>query len=113
METYRECLRDAFDVPALSEVLNEIRARKIRVPGHLIDVSSSGCRVELAEPVEKGGLLRVILHGTDDSTHMALGAEVRWAFQAADGTWVAGLRFTGTTALLASKVLGFVPTGQT
>ena len=31
LETYRECLRDAFDVPALSEVLNEIRARKIRV----------------------------------------------------------------------------------
>ena len=99
--------------PLVMKVEVDIRARKVRVPGHLIDVSSSGCRVELAEPVDKGALLRVILHGTDDSTHMALGAEVRWAFQAADGTWVAGLRFTGTTALLASKVLGFVHTGMT
>ncbi len=31
LETYRECLRDAFDVPALHEVLNAIRSRKIRV----------------------------------------------------------------------------------
>jgi len=99
--------------PLVMKVDVDIRARKVRVPGHLIDVSGSGCRVELAEPVDKGALLRVILHGTDDSTHMALGAEVRWALQAADGTWVAGLRFTGTTALLASKVLGFVHSGMT
>jgi ATP-dependent helicase Lhr and Lhr-like helicase len=31
LETYRECLRDAFDVPALHEVLNGIRSRKIRI----------------------------------------------------------------------------------
>ncbi len=28
-------------------------------------------------------------------------------------TYAAGLRFTGTTALLAAKVLGFVHTGMT
>ncbi|HVV37134.1 MAG TPA: DEAD/DEAH box helicase, partial [Acidimicrobiales bacterium] len=31
LETYRECLRDAFDVPALQEILRDIQARKIRV----------------------------------------------------------------------------------
>lgn len=99
--------------PLVMKVDVDIRARKVRVPGQIIDVSGGGCRVEMAEPVAKGDLLRVILHGADDSTHMALGAEVRWVFQAADGTWVMGLRFTGTTALLASKVLGFVHTGLT
>jgi ATP-dependent Lhr-like helicase len=31
LETYRECLRDIFDMPALVELLREIRARDIRV----------------------------------------------------------------------------------
>ena len=31
LETYRECLRDAFDVPALHGLLHDIRSRKIRV----------------------------------------------------------------------------------
>jgi len=31
METYRACLRDIFDVPALAEVLSAIRSREIRV----------------------------------------------------------------------------------
>jgi ATP-dependent Lhr-like helicase len=31
LETYRECLRDQFDVPALQEILRDIQARKIRV----------------------------------------------------------------------------------
>ena len=29
LETYRECLQEQFDVPALREVLGDIRARKI------------------------------------------------------------------------------------
>jgi response regulator RpfG family c-di-GMP phosphodiesterase len=99
--------------PLVMKVEVDLRARKLRVPGQIIDVSGGGCRVELGEKIEKGDLVRVILHGADDSTHMALGAEVRWTRQASDGTWVAGLRFTGTTALLASKVLGFVHTGMT
>ena len=33
LETYRECLRDVFDVPALSELLEQIEARQIRVVG--------------------------------------------------------------------------------
>ena len=31
LETVRECLRDVFDVPALTEVLSGVRARRIRV----------------------------------------------------------------------------------
>jgi ATP-dependent Lhr-like helicase len=31
LETYRECLRDSFDVPALQEILRDIQGRKIRV----------------------------------------------------------------------------------
>lgn len=99
--------------PLVMKVEVDLRARKLRVPGQIIDVSGGGCRVELGEKIDKGDLVRVILHGADASTHMALGAEVRWTGQASDGTWVAGLRFTGTTALLASKVLGFVHTGMT
>ncbi len=31
LETYRECLRDAFDVPALTTMLTQIRDRRIRI----------------------------------------------------------------------------------
>ena len=31
LETYRTCLQDVFDVPALSEILRDVRARRIRV----------------------------------------------------------------------------------
>src|SRR6185369_3797235 len=31
LETYRECLKDVFDMPALVELLREIRSRQIRV----------------------------------------------------------------------------------
>ncbi len=30
-ETYRECLSDAFDLPALKELLNDVRSRRIRL----------------------------------------------------------------------------------
>ncbi|HXB54971.1 MAG TPA: PilZ domain-containing protein [Vicinamibacteria bacterium] len=99
--------------PLLMKVEIDIRARRIRVPGQTLDVSSSGCRVELGEPLAVGDLVRVILHGPSETTHLALGAEVRQHRVLADGTHVAGLRFTGTTALLAAKLLGFVHTGAT
>src|SRR5207302_338561 len=31
LETYRECLRDAFDVPALIELMTHVRSRQLRV----------------------------------------------------------------------------------
>jgi ATP-dependent Lhr-like helicase len=35
LETYRECLRDVFDMPALSEILRSVEQRQIRV--HTVD----------------------------------------------------------------------------
>ncbi len=35
LETYRECLRDVFDMPALIEILREIEQRKLRV--HVVE----------------------------------------------------------------------------
>ena len=91
----------------------DIRARKLRVPGQLLDASGSGCRIEVTEELAVGELVRVILHGHEDSTHVALGAEVRWHRVAPTGVHELGVRFTGTTALLAGKLLGFASTGLT
>jgi hypothetical protein len=99
--------------PLLMKVDIDIRARKLRVPGELVDASGAGCRLELKEPLEQGDLIRIILHGHEDSTHVALGAEVRWHRLAPSGAHVVGVRFTGTTALLAGKLLGFASTGMT
>ncbi len=99
--------------PLVLKVEIDIRARRIRVPGQTLDVSSSGCRVELREPLTVGDTVRVILHGPSETTHLALGAEVRQHRVLEDGTHVAGLKFTGTTALLAAKLLGFVHSGAT
>lgn len=99
--------------PLLMKLEIDIRARKVKVPGQMVDVSSSGCRVELREPLAPGDLVRLILQGPSESTHLALGAEVRQHRVLEDGTHVAGLKFTGTTALLAAKLLGFVHSGST
>jgi response regulator RpfG family c-di-GMP phosphodiesterase len=99
--------------PLLIKVEIDVRTRKVKIPGQLVDVSSTGCRVELGEPLTAGDLVRVTLHGPEGTTHLALGAEVRHHRLLADGTHAAGLKFTGTTALLAAKLLGFVHTGAT
>jgi CheY-like chemotaxis protein len=99
--------------PLLMKVDVDLRSRNLRVPGQIVDVGAAGCRIELGEPVEKGDHVRVVLHGVEDTTHLTLGAEVRWHRTTPEGLTVAGLRFTGTTALLASKVLGFVSTSST
>jgi DNA-binding response OmpR family regulator len=98
--------------PLMMKVEVHLRARKMKVMGQLLDASGSGCRVELPIDVGREELLRLVLQGQDASTHVALGAQVRWSEPTATG-WVAGCRFTGTTALLAGKILGFVSTGQT
>jgi ATP-dependent Lhr-like helicase len=40
LETYRECLRDAFDLPALQELLRDIEARRVRVATIELDLPS-------------------------------------------------------------------------
>lgn len=99
--------------PLLMKVEIDIRPRKVRVPGQIVDVSGTGCRVEMSDELNPGDPVRVILQAHEASTHVALGAETRWHRVAPDGTHVAGLRFTGTTALLAGKILGFVSSGST
>lgn len=99
--------------PFVLKVDVDLRSRKLQVPGQIVDASGGGCRLELHEPVDKGELVRIILHGAEDTTHLTLGGEVRWHRTTPDGLTVAGVRFSGTTALLASKVLGLVSGGGT
>jgi CheY-like chemotaxis protein len=114
-ETDRTEKRRRLRRPLLMKVDVEIRSRRVRVPGQIIDVSGGGCRVELKEPLEVGEHVRVVLHGHESTTHVTLGGEVRWHRVSPDdpALHVCGLRFTGTTALLAGKILGFVSTGLT
>jgi DNA-binding response OmpR family regulator len=99
--------------PLIMRVDVDVRSRKVKITGHLMDVSGSGCRLELTQAVEPGETIRVILHGYDASTYVALGAEVRWHRESSPGVHLIGARFTGTTALLAGKLLGFVSGGMT
>src|SRR5262249_48343355 len=94
--------------PLLMKVEVDLKEKKRKLMGQMLDVSGGGCRIELPEEVHTGELLRIILHGQDASTHVALGVEVRWHQPSPTGTHIAGCRFTGTTALLAGKILGFV-----
>ena len=79
--------------------------------GQIVDVSGSGCRIELKHPLEKGQSVGLTLYGVEGSTDLTLGAEVRWARPAHDGTQVAGLKFIGTAAVLAGRLLGTVSAG--
>ena len=76
------------------------------VPGQIVDASSSGCRVELPERVERGDTVKLTLHGVGGPTELALSAEVRWQRVSAEGAVLAGLRFTGTAVVFAGKLLG-------
>jgi ActR/RegA family two-component response regulator len=92
--------------PLLLRVDVEVAGRDGVVPGQIVDVSGSGCRVELNQPLEKGNAVRLTLYGVEGSTDLSLAAEVRWQRVAPDGTQVAGVKFTGTAAVLAGRLLG-------
>jgi CheY-like chemotaxis protein len=92
--------------PLLMRVDVEIDGRPGLVPGQIVDVSGSGCRIELKQPLETGRSVRLTLYGVEGSTDLTLAAEVRWQRQAPDGTQVAGVKFTGTAAVLAGRLLG-------
>ena len=91
----------------LMKVDVEVRSSKRRIQGQLLDASGSGCRVEVPEEVAAGELVRVTLHSHEESTHVALGAEVRWHVATSAGAHEVGLRFTGSTAAMAGQLLGF------
>ena len=92
--------------PLILRVDVEIVGEEGTFPGQIIDVSGSGCRIELKHPLEKGHNVRLTLYGVEGSTDLQLAAEVRWQRPAHDGTQVAGVKFTGTAAVLASRLLG-------
>ena len=96
--------------PLLMRVEIEAEGRDAPMPGQIVDVSGSGCRIELHQPLEKGDAVRLVLYGVEGSTDLSLGGEVRWQRKAPDGTEVAGIKFTGTAAVLAGRLLGTLST---
>ena len=91
----------------------EARSDKRRLSGEIVDASSGGCRIELAEALPKGEIVRIVLCAPDALTYLALGGAVRWHSAVEGGRAAHGVRFTGTTALLAARVLGFTAAGGT
>lgn len=96
--------------PLLMRVEIEAPGRDAPLPGQIVDVSGSGCRVELHQALERGDAVRLVLYGVEGSTDLSLGGEVRWQRKAPDGTEVAGIKFTGTAAVLAGRLLGTLST---
>jgi len=92
--------------PLLLRVDVEVRDRELTVPGQIVDVSGSGCRIELGEPFTKGESVRITLYGLEGSTDLTLAGEVRWHRATNDGGHVIGVKFTGTAAVLAGRMLG-------
>jgi FixJ family two-component response regulator len=100
--------------PLILKVQMQYRSSGRRIAGQIIDASSGGCRVEVPEAVPAGEKVQVVLQDQEGGdTFLALGAEVRWHDPRGEGTHEIGLRFTGTTALLAGKILGFTPMDAT
>jgi CheY-like chemotaxis protein len=92
--------------PLLLRVDVGIAGREGVFPGQIVDVSGSGCRIELREPLAKGDAVRLTLYGVEGSIDLSLNAEVRWQRRTADDLQVAGAKFTGTAAVLAGRLLG-------
>jgi hypothetical protein len=89
------------------------RARDVRVKAKMLDASGGGCRLELPEAVARGEAVKISIK-LQEMGSVGLAAEVRWVREMPAGGYEAGVRFTGTSALLAGKVLGLVPvTGMT
>jgi CheY-like chemotaxis protein len=99
--------------PLLMKVEVESRSDKRQLRGEIVDASSGGCRIEMEEELPKGAIVRIVLCAPDAVTYLALGGEVRWHSRLGDGRVAHGVRFTGTTALLAAKVLGFTAASGT
>jgi hypothetical protein len=91
--------------PLLLEVDLAAGARRMR--GHLLDVSASGCRVEVEGSVRRGEEVAFTPRALGASTGIALGAVVTWTRRAGrDGPCTAALRFNATSALLAGRIFG-------
>ncbi len=92
--------------PLLLRVDVEVTGKEGVFRGQIVDVSGSGCRIELKQPLEKGDTVRLTLYGVEGSIDLSLNAEVRWQRRTGSDTQVAGVKFTGTAAVLAGRLLG-------
>jgi CheY-like chemotaxis protein len=94
--------------PLVMQVDAELAGRA-PVPGQIVDVSSGGCRVELPAPVTEGEAAKLTVRGLESPSVAALSAEVRWRRETQGGAQLVGMRFTGTSAAFAGRLLGAVP----
>lgn len=92
--------------PVLLAADVELRTSHRAVVGDIVEVSSAGCQLDLPEAVAQGDKLRITPRAAVGSTHMALGGEVRWHRAVANGRHMAGVQFTGRTAVFAPSVFG-------
>ena len=92
--------------PLLMRVDVAVDGREGAVAAQMIDVSANGCRVELPWALDAGAIVHVTLYGLEGSTDLRLGGDVRWQRPVPGGANVAGIRFTGTSALMAGRLLG-------
>ena len=78
--------------------------------GRIVDVSASGCRIELPHPMPPGTRVGIVPRSCTDSTEIRLGGTVRWSRPAGTAHAVA-VRWTGTAGLVARRLLGLAPAG--
>lgn len=74
--------------------------------GWILDVGGGGCRIEVAAPLQEDEQLRLTLHGVGGSTAVSLNGRVRWLRGGPEAAVTAGLRFSGTSAVLAERLFG-------
>jgi ActR/RegA family two-component response regulator len=92
--------------PLLMRVDVAVDGREGKVAGQMVDVGAKGCRVEMPWAVHEGDIVQVTLYGLEGSTDLTLRGDVRWQRPVPGGSHVAGIRFTGTSAVFASRLLG-------
>src|SRR5688500_7668587 len=96
--------------PLLLAVDVDAPPRTESLRGRIVDVSASGCRIELPSPMPPGTRLGIVPRSCTDSTEIRLGGTVRWSRPAGTAHAVA-VRWTGTAGLVARRLLGLAPAG--
>lgn len=96
--------------PLLLGVDVDAPPRTERVRGRIVDVSASGCRIELPHPMPPGTRLGIVPRSCTDSTDIRLAGTVRWS-RPAGAAYAVAVRWTGTAGLVARRLLGLTPAG--
>jgi hypothetical protein len=64
----------------------------------LLDVSTDGARLVVAEPLEDGREVTLSLEGPWHARPLVLVGRIRWCAELADGNWCVGVHFDKTLA---------------